>query len=224
MRKKGSAIVVAAAVLALCVSSALAAANACPSGGTPVPGSKVTGGLTIDGVCILVRVRVTGRVAVSATGFLSLQSSTVGEGIVVRPGGELDLNATTSGSGRPTGTSSTVNGGIAGLNALDYDFWTATINGGIALEGTPFTSFPVFCGNFVKGKSRFSNFALSGTIGGGTTPVGDACGGNIFKGSVSLRNLNVLMGGNTILGDLLCTNSTVTVTAPNMITGKNTCY
>jgi len=225
MRKTCSAIVVVAAVIALCASSALAAATACPSGGTPAPGSKVTGGLTIDGVCILVRVKVTGGVRVSATGSLSLQSSTVGGSIVVLPGGELDLNATTSGSGVPTGTSSTVNGGIAGLDAFDYDFWTATINGGIALHGTSNTSLPVFCGNNVNGHSRFSNFALLGTIGGGTVPIiGLPCGGNIFNGSVSLTNLTASMGGNTIKGDLLCSNSTVIVTAPNTITGKNTCY
>jgi hypothetical protein len=80
------------------------------------------------------------------------------------------------------------------------------------------------CGNNVNGSSSFSNFANRATIGGGMAPVGVPCGGNIFNGSVSLTNLTASMGGNTIMGDLLCTNSTVIVTAPNTITGKNTCY
>ena len=222
MRKTYGAMVVVVAI-ALYASSALAADSACPSGGTPAPGSKVKA-LEVDGVCVLVGVKVVGGLTVDATGALSLQSSTVGGGITVVPGGELDLNATTSGAGVPTGTSSTVDGGIAVLNASDLDFWTATVNGGIAVDGTGAGSTPFFCGNIVHGSSSFSNFALLGTIGGGTGPFGVPCGGNFFDGSVSLTNLTTDMGGNTIKGDLLCTNSTVIVTAPNTITGKNTCY
>jgi hypothetical protein len=223
LKRKTYIVVFIVGAIALSASSALAA-TACPSGGTPPPGSKVTGGLTVDGVCILVNVKVTGGLTVSATGALSLQASTVGGGIVVVPGGELDLNATTSGTGVPTGTSSTVNGGIAASNAFDYDFWTATINGGIAVEGPSSLSFPFFCGNHVNGSSSFSNFDNAVTIGGGVGGGGVPCGGNIFNGSVSLTNVKANMGGDTIMGDLLCTNSTVTVTAPNTVTGKNTCF
>jgi hypothetical protein len=225
MRKTHSAMVAVAAVIALSASRALAAGFACPSHGTPAPGSKIKGGLEVNGVCILIGVRVDGGVTVEATGALSLQSSTVNGGIAVVEGGELDLNATTSGTGVPTGTSSTVHGGIVVVKPFDVDFWTARVSGGITVDGTSISSFPVFCGNDVDGKARFSNFALLGTIGGGTVPLsGLPCGGNIFNGSVSLTNLTASMGGNTIRGDLLCSNSTVIVTAPNMITGKNTCY
>jgi|SRR5215469_697297 len=200
---------IVAAVIALSASSALAATTACPSGGTRVPGSKVIGGLTVDGVCILINVTVTGGATVTATGALSLQVSTVNGGLLVFPGGELDLNATTPGTGVPTGTSSTVNGGTAGSNASDLDLWTATINGGIALEGPSNNSIPTFCGNYVNGSSSFTNFANIATIGGGIAPVGVPCGGNIFKGSVSLTNVTAFMGGDTITGDLFCTNSRV---------------
>jgi len=90
--------------------------------------------------------------------------------------------------------------------------------------GPSVNSLPTFCGNNVNGSSSFSNFTNFVTIGGGTAPVGVACGGNIFNGSVSLTNVTANKGGNTIKGDLLCTNSTVNMTAPNNITGKNTCY
>jgi hypothetical protein len=209
------------AIVALCTSSAIAA---CPSSGTPAPGSSIKHGLTVDGVCILQGVTINGGVIVEATGHLQLQSSTVNGGVGVFPGGELDVNATTLGAGRPTNTTSTIHGRITILNPFDVDIWTARLDGGLALSGTPSVSFPVICGNDVNGDSSFSNFALNGVIGIGTA-LGISCrGGNVFHGSVSLTNLTVEMGGNTIKGDLFCTNSTVIVTARNFITGRNTCY
>jgi hypothetical protein len=216
------AMVFVAAVMALSASSALAA-RLCPSGGTPPPGTHVKGGLEVDGVCILNGVTVKSGVIVDATGHLQLQSSTVDGGVGVFPGGELDVNATTLGAGFPTGTSSTINGGIIILNAFDIDIWTARVDGGITLNGTSATSLPKICGNSVNGNSSFSNFVLPGQIGGGTV-FGVACGGNIFNGTVSLTNLTASMGGNTIKGDLLCSNAAVIVTAPNTITGTNTCF
>jgi hypothetical protein len=51
------------------------------------------------------------------------------------------------------------------------------------------------------------------------------CAGNSFDGTLSLTNATVIMGGNTIRGSLLCSNSVVTPgPTPNTITGKNTCY
>jgi hypothetical protein len=219
---KKTFIVVSIVVIALSVSSARAA---CPSGGTPAPGSKVKAGLEIDGVCILNGVIVDGGVVVDATGHLELRSSTVNGGVGVFPGGEVDVNATTSGTGVPTGTSSTVNGGLTILNGEDLDIWTARIDGGIDLNGLPNPGFfGQLCGNDVNGNSSFSNFALTARIGGGFPFPNVLCGGNIFHGSVSLANLTVAMGGNTITGDLLCTNAKVIVTAPNTVLGENTCY
>jgi hypothetical protein len=224
MRKTYGVIVVAAAI-ALSPSRALAAPSACPSGGTPAPGSHVHGGLQVDGVCILNGVIVDGGVEVLGSGHLQLQSSTISGGVVVDPGGELDINATTLGTGIPTFTSSTVNGRTTVKNpAFDVDIWTAKLDGGIALDGTGSISIPVICGNDFTGDSFFSNFVNFGLIGGDTSPNGFPCGGNTFHGTVTLTNLTVFMGGNTIDGDLLCSNSSVNVTAPNTITGKNTCY
>ncbi len=221
MRKIHSAMVVAVAVIALFATSAFAAHSACPSGGTPAPGSRVHGGLEVDGVCILKGVTVDGGVKIANNGKLQLETSTVNGRIFVDDGGEVDVNATTSGAGVPTGTTSTVNGGIRIDDSFDIDVWTARIDGGINMKGSG--AFPVICGNEVDGESSFSSASGQIRMGGGTVS-GVTCGGNSFHGTVSLSNVNVSMGGNTIDGDLLCTSSTVIVTAPNTITGKNTCY
>jgi hypothetical protein len=221
--KSSSAMILGATVIALCMPSAFAkGSSACPSGGTPVPGAHVKGGLEVDGVCVLNGVTVDGGIKVDTNAHLQLQSSTVNGGINVDPGGEVDVNATTPLSGFPTFTSATVNGVINILNSLDFDIFTARIDGGVTLNGS--SNFPTFCGNDTNGASSFSNF--TGQIGGG--PLVDRptqfCAGNRFQGSLSLTNLTVWIGGNTIEGDLLCSNSIVHVTAPNTITGKNTCY
>src|SRR2546421_3096630 len=104
-------ILVFVAVLALPV--ALAAEVHCPSGGTPPPGSTVTGGLDVDGTCLVDHVTVNGGITVEAGGHLQFTNGTVNGGIVALPCGELDVNALTGGSGSPiTGATSTINGGI----------------------------------------------------------------------------------------------------------------
>jgi hypothetical protein len=94
---------------------ALAAADAqnhCPSGGTPPPGSTVDGGLDVDGLCVVDQVTVNGGVTVEAGGHLQLTRGIVNGGILTLPCGELDINASTLGSGVPTGTTSIIHGGI----------------------------------------------------------------------------------------------------------------
>ena len=87
-------------------------------------------------------------------------SSTVNGGIVTLPCGEIDVNALTA-NGTPTGTTSTINGGIdiaAGavcttLGAMsNADIWTAQINGGISITGTYSAGdIPFICHNQIKG-------------------------------------------------------------------------
>src|SRR5579864_6509507 len=92
--KISSVMIVGAMVIALCMPSAFAkGSSACPSGGTPAPGSHVNGGLEVDGVCILNGVTVDGGVTVAPKGHLQVQSTAINGGIVVEPGGELDVNA-----------------------------------------------------------------------------------------------------------------------------------
>src|SRR5713226_5483875 len=157
-------ILVFAAVLALPV--ALAAEVHCPSGGTPAAGSTVNGGLDVDGTCIVDKVTVNGGITVEAGGHLQLTSSLVNGGIVVFPCGELDVNATTGGAGNPTGTTSTINGGID-IEASDTcnpgafsnaDIYTAKINGGISMTGTyAVGDVPIICANTIKGNMDVNN-------------------------------------------------------------------
>jgi hypothetical protein len=182
-------------------------------------GSHVTDGLVVDGVCILDRVAVEGGLAVDTGGHLQVQSSTVNGGIVVNPGGELDVNAITPASGVPTGTSAAINEGIT-INDASETIWTARIHAGIIVNGSG--GAPLFCGNDVRGAASFKTSSCQ--IGGGVVVPGYDCSANTFQGSVSLTDSTAQMGGNTIRGDLLCSNSVVIVLTPNTITGRNTCY
>jgi hypothetical protein len=221
-----SAVVILAAVIGgVCTPGALAAGFVCPSGGTPAPGSDVRGGLEVNGVCVVDGVTVSGGITVDASGHLQLQSSTDNGGILVKPGGELDINAVTLGSGVPTGTAATIHGGITINNPYDVDVETATIDGGITQTGSGPPGFvTTVCGNTINGASSFSNGTFQ--IGGGPVVNNTSikCAGNSFDGTLSLTNATVYIGGNTIRGSLLCSNSTVIALMPNTITRKNTCY
>ena len=152
-------VLLAVGLIGVFTPAALSAAPNCPSGGTPPPGSTVDGGLEVDGTCILDNVTVNGGITVDSGGHLQFQNGTVNGGIVVLPCGELDINATTNGSGIPTGTSSTINGGIvitAGTlcppgSFSDADIWTALIDGGISVTGAFPLAFPLICGNEIRG-------------------------------------------------------------------------
>jgi hypothetical protein len=214
--------VLAAAIVAIFSVGASAASKVkCPSGGTPAAGSKVKGGLEVDGLCVVSGLTVNGGLTVDATGLLSFQGGTINGGVAVN-GGELDINALTSGSGAPTGTTATVNGGVRMNNGLDIDIFATRINGPLTINGVSSASRPVLCGNTVTGPASLSN---AGSVFGsliGWPAAG--CPGNKFQ-SLSLTNApSVILGGNTIRNNLLCTSSTVFVPAPNTIGGTNTCY
>jgi len=230
-------IVAAAVAWSFFPPGTLAGGSVCPP--NPAPGTHVTGGLDVDGVCILDDVTVNGGVTVvrsnvNGTGHLQLgllhgSGAVVNGGILVN-GGELDVNAATgaegvSGTSEPTGTSSTVNGGIIINSPIDTDIWTARINGGIIING-PYANATagLICGNDVRGVTTFSNFNFQ--IGGGFFFFNDRdCGSNSFQGSLSVTNPLQLMpfvvviggmtGGNTIRGDVSVTNS-------NLYIGGNT--
>src|SRR5262245_40163036 len=81
-------------------SSATAVAGAkCPSGGTPTPGSTITGGLEVDGVCTLTNVTISGGITVDPTPLAQLSlfirnlavlnGATVNGEIVVESGSAL---------------------------------------------------------------------------------------------------------------------------------------
>ena len=215
-----SAVVVfAAAIIGVLTPGAVAGNGNTKCGSAPAPaaGSTVTGGLEVDGTCILVDVTVKGGVVIDSTGALSQQGGTINGGITVNPGGEIDLNATTNGGGFPTGTTSIVNGDVTINQAFDSDLWATRINGGLTMNASGI--FVQICGNNVTGDSSISG--VFGTIGVGGT---FGCNGNSFRSSLSLTDSAFTFGGNTIGNNLLCTNTAVVVTAPNTIGGTNTCY
>lgn len=254
MRKQlilGMASVLAAA-LVVAGSAGAAAKSKCPSGGTPPPGSKVNGGLEVDGTCILVNVTVGGGIDVDATGHLSQQGGVATGGIKVTSGGELDVNATTNGTGIPTGTTSTINGGIAitggSVGLSDFDIWTARISGGISVSGPFPLASPFICGNDIHGGVTLDGVTTSFQFFLGDPDAGFGCTGNTIHGTVSVSNSSlgavesntvngsVLLSasklefnGNTITGSALCSNGTVIVPGEppdppgNTVGGTNTC-
>ena len=226
----------------------------CWSGGTPPAGPvpPVTGGLTIDGTCILKNNTIYGGLTVAGTGAVSLQGGTVSGGITVQPGGELDVNATTNGAGVFTGTTSAVFGGIGINNPFDVDIWNATIIGGVALTGGNPSSDPTICGNKIIGgvalrnittvgffyfgdptdKIQFDGKCPGNTIQGSLAVTNSSTGeveGNSVSGSVLLNGSRLQFNGNTVAGSLACTNGT-TIRPPeagdpsgNTIGGSRTC-
>src|SRR5690348_17271907 len=106
-------IVLAALAMALALPGVARADRLqCPTTGTPAPGTTVDGGMDVDGLCIVDNVTVNGGITILEGGHLQFTNGTVNGGILTLPCGEIDINATTEGSGVPTGTTSTINGGI----------------------------------------------------------------------------------------------------------------
>lgn len=238
LTKGRTRILVFVAVLTLPV--ALAAEVHCPSGSTPPPGSTVNGGLDVDGTCIVNNVTVNGGVTVESGGHLQLTSSTVNGGIVALPCGELDVNATTNGFGVPTGTTSTINGGIDSEASVvcppgafsNADIWTAKIVGGISMTGTYPTGFiPVICGNQIKGNMDLHNVTVfpvgvfEGTIGDpdGSADFGRPCPGNAISGAFLMNSSSLFaVESNAIGGSVLLFTSTLELNG-NAIGGSLKC-
>src|SRR5438105_2344838 len=132
----GAAIALAAVttVIAAFTSGATAGPqNTCPP--NPPPGSTVNGGLEVTGPCSLNNVTVNGGVVIDTTGRLQVtNNSAIRGGITAAAGSELDVNHVLTG-GAPTGTTSTIDGGIDLTSPFDYDIWTATVHGGVHVTG-----------------------------------------------------------------------------------------
>lgn len=234
--KKRTRILVFVALLAL--PAVLAAQTTCPPT-TPPPGSSVNGGLDVVGICIVNQVTVNGGITIESGGHLQLTSSTVNGGIVTLACGEIDVNATTNGVGTPTGTKSSVNGGID-ITANDVcppgafsdaDIWTAQIQGGISITGSFLpTTTPYICNNQFKGNIAIHNVTAptgftfgdpdeNGCVGNTVTGAFILSDSTLFKvesnvigGSALLMGNNMLeFNGNTIGGSAKCSSGTIIV-------------
>jgi hypothetical protein len=181
-------------------------------------------------------VTVNGGITVEEGGHLQLTSSTVNGGIITLPCGELDINATTLGAGFPTGTTSTINGGIdIAASAVctvpgafsDVDIWTAQIDGGISMTGSFGFAFPFICGNTVKGSMHLDSVtAIPGLF---EATIGDpnsafhSCPGNTITGSLHMTKSSVFaVESNTIGGSVLLSGDTLELNG-NIINGSLMC-
>jgi hypothetical protein len=215
----------------------------CPR--SPPPNSKVTGGLEVDGTCILDHVTVVGGIVVEATGGLEIENVTVNGGIIV-DGGELDVGALLA-NGTPTGHPNTINDGVRINGATDLDIRGARIDGGVTITGKV-GSEPGLCGNDVRGGVTLTNATATFQILVGD-PEEFACPGNAIHGSLSVSDSSapsgvelehntvsgsvlidggfVEVGHNNIGGSLLCSPGTVLRTSAdsggNTVRGSNTC-
>jgi hypothetical protein len=217
----------AAIVAAFAPGAVSAPAPACPSGGTPAPGSTINA-LVVDGVCILDNVTIHNGVTVNGGGHLQLTNSTVDGGIAVNAGGELDLDAIVF-DGSPTGATSLVNGGITITNASDYDLENATINGGLTISGSSPFSGPTACGLTVNGDVTYTNVSAGGNSFFGDpedSPFssGAACLGNTVNGSLFMTNFSSFIDfeGNSFTGSASITGSRLELNG-DTIGGTLTC-
>jgi hypothetical protein len=233
----GALLALVALGIILSAPAAFAAQNHCPSGGTPPPGSTVDGGLDVDGVCIIDNVTVNGGITVEAGGHLQMTRSTVNGGILSLPCSELDVNATTLGSGVPTNTTSIVHGGIdieasdicTGGGNSDVDIFTAQIDGGLSMTGRfPVGSAPYICGNDIQGGVHLNNVTVvplglfEGTIGDPDNTF-RACPVNRVSGSFHMSNsMGFAVESNIVGGSVLLSQSTLELNG-NIIQGSLRC-
>jgi len=184
----------------------------------------------VGGFCDLDNVTVNGGVLVTGPfGYLKLwNGSTVSNGITVNPGGSLAVNAEFV-SGLPTGTTSTVNGGINMTNPLNFDFSGGRINGPFTVNpmAANTSTEPTFCGNTVNGAVTLTDLT-TGTIWFGS-PEGQPfgipgdCPGNTINGSLTATRSGALnMETNTINGTVQLNHNTADL-GGNMINGSLLC-
>jgi len=208
----------------------------CPSGGTPASGSTVIGGLVVDGACILNNVTAHGGILVLGTGGLELENCNVTDGIVVEPGGEVDVGQPlgTGTSQNPTGNPNTISGGISIDAALDFHISGATlVDGGVTVVGTV-TKNPTICGSSITGDVVFTDATMTGFIAFGDSDDAEPvfptqqCTGNTITGSVDIINSKANLNNwfdfeqNSISGDVFVLNST-TEFGGNTVSGGATC-
>jgi hypothetical protein len=212
----------------------------CPTGGTPAPGSTVTGGLVVDGACILHNVTVHGGIVVlSPTGGspsgLELENCSVFDGIVVEPGAELDAGQTLGGgvSVDPTGSPNTLRGGITIDAASAFNLFGATIDGGVTVTGT-LPGNGTICADTITGDVVLTDATFTGFLAFADSDDAEPvfptkqCTTNTITGSVDIINSqsndhNFLdFEENDITGNVVVLNST-TEFGGNTVDGNAIC-
>ena len=243
---------VGAAIAILAPSASAGSAASCPSGGTPAPGSTITGGLEVDGLCQLTDVTITGGITVDATSASLLSSgvqnaavlngATVNGSVVVGSGSAVFAGVDLS-NGNLTHDPSTIDGRVT-LNASGFALADTTVRGGLTKNGA--FDWPSICDG---DPSCFGfNFLCDSEVFGDVTVrdvntekvfLGDPrehqfangdCVGNTIHGSVFLDNTNFVsfdgepseIEGETITGTVHLDHSTAEVNE-NTIGGSLLC-
>ena len=233
-------------------SSATAVAGAkCPSGGTPAPGSTITGGLEVDGICVLTDVTVNGGITVDATppaelcctqNAAFLNGATVNGEIVVESGSGV-IAGLDPDTFNLTHDRSTINGRMT-FNTSGFFLVETTLMGGLTKNGAfdwpsicagdPFCfGQDTVCDSEIFGNITMSNVnteqAFLGDPNEQLFPNGD-CAGNTIHGSIFLKDSNFIrfdgepteIEGNTVTGSVHIDHSTAEVNE-NTIGGSLLC-
>jgi len=210
---------------------ALAGKIDCPGGGKPAPGTLVRGGLEVTGQCLLDRVTVGGGIVVDPGGDLEIEASTVSGGIAVAPCGELEIDL--ADHAIPSGATSTVNGDIViqasatcTLPAFsDLDIWTARVNGSVVVTGSYFGG-PTICGNAITGDVTLDHLTSAHPFWLGDPDGALGCPGNTIGGTLAVRSSSsprrIEVESNSVAGSVLLNASTLELNE-NTIGGNLTC-
>lgn len=197
----------------------------CPSGGTPGPGDVVTGGIEVDGECLLDHITVAGGLVVDPAGAVELEGSTVTGGILVSPCGELDVDlavltgasgetSTITGDVEVTGSADCPSGGFS-----DLDIWTARIKGKVVVKGN-YLGGPTICANQITGDVVLDHVTSVHPFWLGDPDL--ACAGNAIGGTVSVTNSLAVGAGRTLEVEANSVAGSVLLSASTLELNENT--
>jgi hypothetical protein len=226
-------VAVAIATAATLASSALAKTTC--AGGV-FTGVNISGGLIVAGDCVFNDSTITGGVTVTSTGGFEIENSSVSGGIVVEPGGELDVDHVLN-SDMTTGNHSSISGGITTSDAFDVDIYGATVTGTTTLVGGGAVGSPQICGSTLASLNlselRPTLFAVHVGDPGEPFAVGSVpdCPANTLTGSLTVTDSsrieiesNTIGGSVTIKGHDPVTNGSMHIElAGNDIKGSASC-
>jgi hypothetical protein len=202
----------------------------CPSNGVPLPGTTVSSGLRVDGRCVLEDITVNGGIVVGPGGDLEVESSTVNGGVAVSRCGELDVDLADHSA--PSGATSTINGDVvieASASCTspafsDVDIWTARINGQVSITGD-YLGGPSICGNEITGNVSLDHVTAAHPLWLGDPDGVFGCPGNTIRGTLAVNysSASVLeVEANTVTKSVLLSGSTLEA-SENRIGGSLLC-
>lgn len=197
----------------------------CPSDATPEPGAVVQGGLEVNGYCLLDHVTVNDGIIVDPGGNVELESSLVSGGIVVSPCGEIEVDL----SDHPTGETSTLNGDLKATATTDcpsggfsdLDIWTAQIKGSVSISGS-YLGGPSVCGNQITGNVVLDHATSEHPFWLGDPDGVFGCPGNTIGGTLTVSNSLAVGIGRTLEVEANHVTGSVLLSASTLELNENT--